>query len=285
MTQSLRDIKRRIRSVEGTAKITRAMQMVSVSKLRRAESALLSSKPYFARMGLLLSNLLAQAGNRATHPYLEERKANGRLALFVIASDTGLCGVHNENIIRFADNFISRRGKDKLELIVIGKKAFKHFNKIHIPVRKPYIGFYGRYSSGMEKEVADTLAGLFLSGEVDEVYAAYTHFESALKHKPVVEKLLNLPLHAGYNADYIADPAIDGILDKLLPRYFIAKVKMIILEAFVAEHSARTISMKSATDNADELLDSLILLRNKVRQAAITKELIEVVSAAEALKV
>ncbi|MDD5085668.1 MAG: ATP synthase F1 subunit gamma [Candidatus Omnitrophica bacterium] len=284
MTQSLRDIKRRIRSVEGTAKITRAMEMVSVSKLRRTENTLFLSKPYFARMGLLLSNLLAQAGNQARHPFLEEKKENGSFALFLVASDTGLSGVHNENIIRFADSFISRRGKDKLELIVMGRKAFKHFNKIGVPIRKSYLNLYGRYSTGMEKEIADTLAGMFLSGEVGEVYAAYTHFESALRHKPVVEKLLSLPPHAGYDADYITDPGVDGILEKLLPRYLTAKVKMIILEAFVAEHSARTISMKSATDNAEELLDSLVLLRNKVRQAAITKELIEVISAAEALK-
>lgn len=283
MIQSLRQIKRRIRSIENTKKITRAMEMVSGAKLKRTENVLYASRPYFSKLDSILKNLLASIKD-LSHPLLEERQEKQKIALCLITSDTGLCSTYNDNIIRLAEDFINRYGADKIRLITVGRKGFNYFKKRRLSISHTYIGFHGRFSSQVSDEIARTLTDIFLSKEADEVYIAYTHFVSALRYKPTMEKFLNIERAKDQGIEYILEPNLDRILMELVPRYVSTKMRLILLEAFTSEHSARMIAMKAATDNAEELIDSLTLLRNKARQAAITKEVIEVASAAEALK-
>ncbi len=283
MIQSLRQIKKRIRSVESTKKIMRAMEMVSVAKLNRIETTLDASRPYFFKLDSILKNLLTGV-KAASHPLLEERAAKQKAVLCLITSDSGLCSTYNDNIIRLAEDFINKYGIGEIKLVAIGRKGFNFFKKKGLVIPHTYVGLHGRYSSEIADGIAKTLTDLFLSGEADEVYVAYTHFISALRYKPTLEKFLNIERNKDHQIEYILEPNLNRILEELIPRYISTKMKLILLEAFTSEHSARMIAMKAATDNAEELIDSLTLLRNKARQAAITKEVIEVASSAEALK-
>ncbi|MDP1854353.1 MAG: ATP synthase F1 subunit gamma [Candidatus Omnitrophota bacterium] len=297
MLQSLRTIKRRIRSVENTKKITRAMEMVSGAKLKKSEAVLRAGNAYFLKLEAMFKNLLCGI-DVAVHPFLEERPKNNT-ALCVITSDTGLSSTYNDNIIRLCEQFIRGQGKEKIKLITVGKKAFSYFKKRDFHILHSYVGLQGVFSKNISDEIANTLTRLFLSKEADEVYIIYTHFISALKYKPTLEKFLNIErakaasqrgsglafnIAKAEEIEYILEPSRERILEDLIPRYISAKMRAILLNAFTSEHSARMIAMKAATDNAETMIDSLTLLRNKARQASITKEIIEVSSAAELLK-
>ena len=284
MLQSLKIIKRRIRSVENTKKITKAMEMVSGAKLRKSESVFQSGKPYFLGLESMLKTLLCGI-DISGHQVLEERTEKKMTGLCVVSSDTGLCSSYNDNIIKLAENFINKRAPDKVKIVTVGRKALGYFTKRGFPVFRSYTGLQGRLSESVTGEIADLLVQSFLSQEVDEVYIVYTQFISALKYKPTVEKFLNIERAAGTKElEYILEPDRDGILKELLPKYIRAKMRYILLNAFTAEHSARMMAMKLATDNAHDMINSLTLLRNKARQSSITKEIIEVSSAAELLK-
>lgn len=284
MQLSLRQIKRRIRSVESTKKITRAMQMVSTAKLQQTEHVLFSGKPYYFKMDALLKKLLASA-KTAVHPLLEERPVKNNFTLCIITSDSGLCSTYNDNIIRIAEGFIKERGAENARLITIGRKGFSHFKKRKIKITHAYLGLQGSYSNEIAEEITKTIINAFLSKKTDEVYMAHTHFDATLKYRAKLQKLLNIERMAEEReVDYILEPGAERILEELIPRYISTKIKGILLDAFTSEHSQRMVAMKSATDNAVELIDNLTLLRNKARQAAITTEIIEVSSAAEELK-
>ena len=284
MLLSLRQIKRRIRSVESTKKITRAMQMVSTAKLKQTEHALFSGKPYYFKMDALLKKLLASA-KTAAHPLLEERPVKNNFTLCIITSDSGLCSTYNDNIIRIAEGFINKHGAENTRLITIGKKGFSYFKKRKIKITHAYLGLQGGYSKEIAEEIIKTVVNAFLSKETDEVHMAHTHFDATLKYRPKLQKLLNIERAAEEReVDYILEPSAGRILEEFIPRYISTKIKGILLDAFTSEHSQRMVAMKSATDNAVELIDNLTLLRNKARQAAITTEIIEVSSAAEELK-
>lgn len=281
MQLSLRQIKRRIRSVESTKKITRAMQMVSTAKLKQTGHVLFSGKPYYFKMDALLKKLLVNAGT-VSHPLLEERAAKNNFTLCVITSDSGLCSAYNDNIIRIAEGFINKHGAGNTRLIVIGRKGFGYFKKREIEISRTYLGLQGRYSREVAEDIAKTITNIFLSKEADEVHIAHTHFDAALKYRPKLQKLLNIERTAEEReVAYILEPDAGRILEELIPRYISTKIRGILLDAFTSEHSQRMVAMKSATDNAVELIDNLTLLRNKARQAAITTEIIEVSSAAE----
>lgn len=284
MLLSLRQIKRRIRSVESTKKITRAMQMVSTAKLKRTKDMLFAGKPYYFKMDALLKKLLASA-KTSRHPLLEERAEKNNFTLCLITSDSGLCSTYNDNIIRIAEGFINKHGAGNTKLITIGRKGFSYFKKRGIRISHAYLGLQGRYSSEMAEEIAKTLVNTFLSKEADEVYMAHTHFDSTLKYRPKLQKFLNIERGTEEReVDYILEPGLDRIVEELVPRYISIKVRGILLDAFTSEHSQRMVAMQAATDNATELIDNLTLLRNKARQASITTEIIEVSSAAEELK-
>ena len=300
MILSLRQIKRRIRSVESTKKITRAMQMVSTAKFKRSEDMLYIGRPYYLKLDSILQRLLMslKPEELRAHPLLEERAEKKNLAVCVITSDSGLCSVYNNNIIRATEDFITQHGKEKIKLVAVGRKGFAYFAKRGIKIAKSYVGLHGRYSPETADEIADALVGMFLSGEADEIYIAHTHFGAAMRYHTRVRKFLNIVPHVpGVRTtepkepaakedeiEFIADPSIEKILKDLIPRYISAKMRLILLDAFTSEHSARMMAMQTATDNAVELIDSLTMLRNKARQASITGEVLQVASAAEALK-
>jgi len=284
MIQSLRSIKLRMKSVESTKKITRAMEMVSASKLNRMKSVLYASRPYFLKVEVLMHNVLKSADTALNHPLLKKRPEVKSIALFVVTSDAGLCGTYNHNMIRLTEEFVVKNGKDKVEIIAIGREAFNHFKKEGYRITDGYEDLHSRYSVEVASEIAEALKAMFLDGRVDEVYAAYTRFDSTLRHKPVIEKLLNIEASERGEVEYIAEPDMKSVLDELLSWYLHERIRIIILNSFTSEHSARMIAMKMATDNAKDLMDSLTLSRNKARQAMITKEVIEIASSAEALK-
>ena len=283
MIQTLRQIKGRIRGIENTWKITRAMEMVAVSKLRRLQSALGPLRAYFGKLDHLVENYLADLGERS-HPFLEAKKRTKKVVLCLITSDSGLCGTYNENMIRAAKDFISRYGAKQVSLIAIGKKGFTYFKRQGMPISHAYVGLHGRISHQILKELTGVLTSSFISGEVDEVYVAYTRFESAARYRPTIEKILNLEPSPNRPFEYIVEPDYSAVLQELLPVFILKKIHLMLLEAMMSEFSARALSMRSATDNAKELIEGLILLRNKVRQSTITREVLEIVSTAEALK-
>ncbi|MCX5679628.1 MAG: ATP synthase F1 subunit gamma [Candidatus Omnitrophica bacterium] len=283
MIQSLRNIKLRMKSVENTEKITRAMEMVSASKLNRMKNILYTARPYFSKVEVLMRNVLKSA-DMPDHPLLKKRSEARSIAIFVVTSDAGLCGVYNHNMIRLTEEFVARKGKDAVELIAIGREAFNYFKRAGYRISEGYGDLHSRYSVEVASEIAESLKRIFLDGKADEVYAAYTRFDSTLRHKPVVEKLLNIESSEMGGVEYIAEPDMASVLDELFSWYLHERIRIIILNSFTSEHSARMIAMKMATDNAKDLMDSLTLSRNKARQAMITKEVIEIASSAEALK-
>jgi len=220
-----------------------------------------------------------------THPLLAGLRSIGAVALCIITSDTGLCSNYNNNVIRSAEGFIKSRDKNKVKLITVGKEGFRHFRKHGYEVSRSYLELYGRFSAGISEKITSELTGMFLRNEVDEVFIAYTHFDSTLRHKPIVEKFLNIEHIGKSESDFlIMEPNEDRVLEELLPKYLSEKVRLMMLDSFTSEHAARMIAMKAATDNAKELIDKLTLLKNKARQAAITREVTEIAMSAEALK-
>ena len=283
MVQTLRQIKTRIRSIENVKKLTWAMEMVSTSKLRPVQHRLASLKDYYSKLEAILSNLLSTFEN-ARHPLLEDRPDKKKILLCPITSDTGLCGAYNNNIIHVGDAFLRRSSLDRVILLPVGKKGLSYFTKRGANISKSYTDIFGRYSDNTAVQLTKDFIDIFLSGKADEVFVCYTVFITAARHKTVMEKVLSVGRIDGKKIDYILEPGIDAILEKLVPLYVEVKIKNILLNAFASEHSARVIAMSEATDNAEELLDDLVLVRNKVRQANITKEIIEVISAVDALK-
>jgi F-type H+-transporting ATPase subunit gamma len=232
------------------------------------------------------------------HPLLEERPEKKNLAVCVITSDSGLCSVYNNNIIRVTEDFINERGKEKIKLIAVGRKGFVYFAKRDVKIAKSYIGLHGRYSPETADEIANGIVDMFMSKEADEVYIAHTHFGATMRYHTRVRKFLNIALAPpGVRAaeikgpavkqeeiDFILEPNIEEILKDLIPKYISVKMRLILLDAFTSEHSARMMAMHTATSNAADLIEGLTMLRNKARQASITNQVIEVSTAAEALK-
>jgi F-type H+-transporting ATPase subunit gamma len=283
MPETLRQIKSRIQATENTAKITRAMEMISVAKLKAAESALAGLRGYFSKLQQIAQRLMSSPHLRQ-HPLFEERKDPQRLTLCVIASDMGLCGNYNYSVLRIAEQFIRQNSHRQVELIAVGRKVLNYCKKSSWTVSGAYMDLYGRYSQEVSAKIAQQLSGLFLEGTSDAVYIAYMDFQAPARYRPTLEKILNITPAGESEIEYITEPEAQDILGELLPLYILSKFSLMMLSAFAAEHSARGIAMGEATDNAEELLDELVLLRNKERQANITRELIEVISAAEAMR-
>lgn len=283
MSQSIKQIKNRIRSVENSKKVTSAMQMISVAKLNRMENRLFSLRPYALRLESLMHKLVA-ASQGLPLEYFKNNSGRDDTVLCVVASDSGLCGVYNQNIIRAAEDFINMRGIDKVALVLIGQKALSYFKPRPVKIINSYVGLNAKFSPEACARITAELIGLFLSGKAGSVYLAYTYFENSIIQRPSIERLLSIEPKKIKPAEYIAEPDLKSILADLIPRYLSAKLQLILLEAFTSEHAARTISMKTATDNAKELLGGLVLLRNKLRQAGITQDILEITSSVEALK-
>ena len=283
---TLREIKRRIKSVETTRQITKAMQMVAAAKLRRAQARVEAARPYGLKMQQMLESL-AGAATSLNHPLFEERKINTTL-LVVISADRGFCGSYNSNLVRAAMRYLKESPRDSVKLGLIGKKAVDFFKKRPYPIaiRVPHTG--GRVDMQMIRNLANDISRSYERREVDEVRLLYTQFISTTRYNLTLEKFLPIEKPTGADEEmpsqYIFEPSAAEIFASLVPRYCLTKLLSAHLEAFASEFGSRMIAMSNATNNAEDMIEHLTLFRNKARQAAITKELLDIVGGAEALK-
>ena len=283
---TLRDIKRRISSVQNTEQITKAMKMVAASKLRRAQDAILASRPYAHKMLEVLSSLALRTNPQA-HPLLMTREPK-KVDLVVVTSDRGLCGAFNSNIIRQAEQFMEKHADWEITLHLVGRKANDYFKRRDVDIRKVSLNILSDVSVAHAIAVGEDVVENYLAGEIDRVYMVYNEFKSAIQQKVIVEQLLPIePMDIAedyYPVEYTFEPSEDVLLEELLPRHINVQVYRVFLESVASEHGARMTAMESASKNAAEMIDKLTLLYNRTRQAAITTELIEVVSGKEAMK-
>ena len=281
---ALIDIRRRIRSVKNTQQITKAMKMVSAAKLRRAQEAIFAARPY-ARKMLEVLNSLAGRAEQDVHPLLWQRGEQRQL-LVVITADKGLCGGFNANILRQAMRFLDEQGGQghQVTLELVGRKGRDFFRRRRYPIRAEHTGVFSPLQFAFARGLATELMQAFVANEVDQIHLLYNEFKSVIQQKIVVETLLPIPRQAfdprEPALDYVYEPDPAEIAHQLLPKHVEVQVWRALLESQAAEHGARMAAMDAATNNAGEMIDRLTLHMNKVRQAAITKEIIEVVSGA-----
>lgn len=284
---TLRDIRRRIRSVESTQKITRAMKLVAAAKLRRAQERILSARPYAVKMAELLSSLVRRAEGEA-HPLLVRRPPT-RKRLVIITADKGLCGAFNSNILRASLGFLREQGETSVTLVVVGKKARDFYRRRPYEVKSEMLGFFDRLAYSHAQELAGGLMQEYLAGEVDEVHLMYNEFRSVAVQRVKREQLLPIePTQAAGEGeaagDYIYEPSPEAILAALLPRHVTTQVYRALMESVAGEYGARMTAMEAATKNAKEMIGVLTIQYNKARQERITKELLDIVGGAEALR-
>jgi F-type H+-transporting ATPase subunit gamma len=282
---TLRDIQRRIRSVQSTQKITRAMKLVAAAKLRRAQERILAARPYATKMSELLGNLVS-GSEQAVHPLLEQREGPRR-QIVVITADKGLAGAFNSNILRRAMELIRESSAADLTLVVVGRKARDFYRRRPYTIKRDMVGFWDQLAYSHACELADFFMQEYLAGEVDEVWLLYNEFRSVAVQRPVRVQLLPIPRTEGDAAesvDYIYEPGPEEILGELLPRHVRMQVYRALMESLAGEYGARMTAMEAATTNAKEMIEVLTIQYNKARQEKITKELLDIVGGAEALK-
>jgi len=279
---ALIDFRRRIRSVKSTQQITKAMKMVSAAKLRRAQEAMFAARPY-ARKMLEVLNSLASRADPAAHALLEERAARRVLAV-VVTADKGLCGGFNANILRTAARFLQDRQDAEVSVTAVGRKARDFFRRRKTRLRSEHVGVFQPLRYQTAQRIAQDLVAAYTEGEVDQVFLVYNEFKSVIQQRIVVDRVLPVERHTITPQepllDYVYEPEPARILAEILPKHVEIQVWHALLESAAAEHGARMTAMDAATNNATEVIARLTLHMNKVRQAAITKEIIEVVSGA-----
>ena len=277
----VRDIRRRIRSVRNMQQITKAMKMVSAAKLRKAQQKLNAARPYARQLQGVLERL-AQAPVDVIHPLLKKRPVQ-KVVYVVITSDRGLCGGYNANLIRKTAGLIAETPQD-VKLVTVGRKGRDFFRRGKIEFLAEFVALGDEPSYSQAKEIAQEVMRIYEQGEADEVYLMYTEFVSAINSRPTQVKLLPIEKPEGKQSkQYIFEPSPDEILTSLLPKYVETQVFRSILEGKASEQGARMSAMSSATDNAKDMIDRLSLAMNRARQAAITKEISEIVGGAAAL--
>jgi F-type H+-transporting ATPase subunit gamma len=284
---NLIDIRRRVRSVKNIQQITRAMKFVSASKLRRAQERIFSARPYANRM-LAVLNSLASRVEPGRHPLLVERD-DQRIMLVVLTADKGLSGAFSNNIIKAAVRYIDDVAVNKtISLTLLGRKGVEWFRRRPWPIRHQYVNIMSSVDYRYAKEIAGSVIEYYTSNELDAVFLVYNEFKSVIQQRVVTEQLLPIrrlrpESSAQVFLDYLYEQPPDLIYDRLLPRHVETQIFRAMLESEAAEHGARMTAMDSATRNAQEMISLLTLQMNRMRQAAITKELIEIVSGADAL--
>ncbi len=297
---TLREIKRRISGVKSTEKITKAMKMVAAAKLRRAQGALLAARPYSRKLGELMRHL-AGGLELDENPLIQERPVNG-VAIIVVAADRGFCGAFNSNIMKATidhvrTNYSKLEAAGRVKLFTVGKKSTDFFTKRNYAIAGSYPGLFHDLKYTTAKAITAEVVKGYFDGTYDRVDVVYNEFKSVIQQRLVVDRFLPIPkenLNAGepsekeeharhLELEYIYEPSIASILELLIPRYLEFQVWRMLLESNAAGEGARMAAMDSASENATELISTLSLQYNKARQAAITKELLEVVSGAEAL--
>jgi F-type H+-transporting ATPase subunit gamma len=283
---TLRDIRRRIRSVQSTQKITRAMKLVAAAKLRRAQERILEARPYATKMSDLLANLALRVGSEQ-HPLLARRAARQR-QLVIITADKGLCGAFNSNILRASLEFIRQSPQSAVTLVVVGRKARDHYRRRGFTIKSEMVGFFDHLAYAHAQELSTGLIASYAEGEVDEVQLIYNEFRSVAVQRVVRAQLLPIePGEGGAGAptvDYLYEPSPDALLAALLPKHVTTQVYRALMESLAGEYGARMTAMDAATKNAQEMVELLTIQYNKARQERITKELLDIVGGAEALR-
>lgn len=289
---SLLDMRRRIKSVKNTQQITKAMKMVAAAKLKRAQDRVIAARPFAKKMSAVLGGLSAKVAEEFSHPLLDARGDEKYLVVLVTA-DKGLAGAFNANVIKATQAFLAENASKSIELITVGRKGRDFFKRRGVSIIEEYIGLTGMGSAnyGDASEIGRKIIKTFTEDEsIDKVFLVFTEFKTVLSQQPVIEQLLPIPQissddasESGANAEYIYEQPASEIFGKLLPRQVETQVYRSMLESVASEQGSRMTAMDSASKNAGELIDTLTLNMNRIRQAAITKEIIEVVSGAAAL--
>ena len=287
---SLRDIKRKISSIDSTQTITRTVKMVSASKLRRAQTELDRTKAYATKMEDLVRRVVRKLPSES-HPLLTPREEINKVLIVSIASDRGLAGAFNTNICLAAENFI-RQNSDKYERIavyIVGKKAKDYLSRRKVDIVKDWADVK-KVDQALVNEIANDLINLYMEGSFDKIYLTYTHFQSAVKQIIRFEEFVPLSIPEEGEAeeddsgDYLYEPTIDKIVEALIPKYISTKIYYALVESQTSEHAARMAAMENATSNCGEMVRYLTLVYNKRRQESITNEMMDIVGGAEALR-
>jgi len=291
---TLREVRRRIAGVKTTQKITRAMKMVAAAKLRRAQSSVVSARPYARKIRELLEHLVSNVGLESGSLFVV--RPMSRAALVVVTSDRGMCGAFNSNVIktverRIAENAGQDPGRRNVTLFCVGKKGADYFGKRQFDLSGKYIGVYNALVFAQAKRIVKDIVEGYLQGKFDRVDVIYNEFKSVAQQRIITEQFLPIPAEAAVagegtrhsRTDYIYEPSSAAILQALVPKHLDFQLWRVLLESNAAEQGARMAAMENATENAEELISTLQLQYNKARQASITRELLEIVSGAEAL--
>lgn len=286
---TLRDIRRRINSTKSTQQITKAMKMVAAAKLRRAQQRIVESRPYAYKLQDVIGSLALRT-DPEEHPLLTKRET-GRKGLVVVAADKGLCGAFNYNILRRAFDYLKQAGDAEVHitLLVVGRKARDFFRRRHIEREGEWINIFDQLAYSHAAEIGGQLATGYINGELGEVHLLYNEFKSAAVQRVVLEQLLPIePLRVEADelapVEFIFEPSLHAILGELLPRHVEVQIYRVLLESVAAEYGARMTAMEAATKNAADMIERLTLVFNKARQERITKELMDIVGGAEALR-
>lgn len=291
MGAKLRVVRRRIRSVQSTQKVTRAMELIASSRIVKAQQRVEASRPYAIRLTAAMEDVARQTGSTA-HPLLEEREPAARVGVLVITSDRGLAGAYNANILKIGEQLMAAiRGRGaEPTLYVVGKKGIGYFRFRQVPMRSTWQGFSEVPPYVEAERIGRTLIEDFASGGIDELHCAYTDFRSAFTLRATSQRFLPIAPEEvrgtgieAVPAEYIFEPEPREILNHLLPQYVITRIYAALLESAAAENASRRRAMKAATDNADELIKVLTRQANRARQDEITTEIMEIVGGAEAL--
>ena len=281
---NLKDIRDRIKSVKSIQKVTKAMKMVAAAKMRRAQENMEKARPYNQRLVEIIQHLLPSV-ERSMLPLLEVREVK-RIAYVVVTSDRGLAGSFNSSILRKAHNDIDEYGKQNVDIFCIGKKAKDYFKSRKYNIIASYSDFWSDLNFNQSMKIGSTIVNHFLDLSVDEIRVTYNEFVNVATQATVSEKLLPIELNDDElsHTDFLYEPSKDRIVKSLIPRYLNAQVWKYLLESYASEQAARMVAMENATTNSEDMIKNLTLEFNKVRQAAITTEMLEIVSGAEALK-
>ncbi len=290
---TLRDLRKRIKAIQSTKKITSAMKMVAAAKLRKVQDRMLNFRPYAIGMNTVLSDL-AKVAERELHPLLIVRPRK-TVGVLVITSDKGLCGAFNTNILKAASKYIESIKSEgaELSLSIVGRKARDYFRRRNIPMKKSWIGISGKITYANAQEIANDLIEDYTKESIDEVVLIYNEFKSLISQKLSTVKLLPIKEmeseeagaeRAPLSSDFLYEPSARILFERLLPKYIEIQIYRALLESSAAEEAARMNAMENASKNCEELIKKVTLIANKVRQATITKELMDIVGGVEALK-
>lgn len=288
---TLRQIRQRIRSVKNISQVTRAMEMIAAAEMRRAQQATQASRAYSEKARAVMQYVATEPGrSKLLHPLLEERSQVNALAVVLYTADRGLAGAYNVNVIRKTTDFIKpfeKEGK-QVRLITVGKRGRDLMRRFGKEVVADFSDMGTRPEIAQVSALARAALDEFLSGRADQVHLAYTDFVNVLRQTPTIKQVLPIEQaeikYEGAPQVYLYEPNAEQLLAQVLPRFVEVQIYQALLESIASEQAARMVAMRNATDNAKELIESLTLLRNKVRQASITKEILDIVGGAEALR-